>query len=129
MVNILNNKYLITRNISYHIIKDSFTKNKQLSIIMNEYLINQDNHLTNIDKRFITMLVQGTVRLSGRLDWKLRKIYNGDYDKLKINFKILLRIGTYQLLYMDKVPKHAAVDTTVELSKKIHKNRGYIACS
>lgn len=31
---------------------------------------------------------------------------------------ILLRLGIYQLVFLDKIPSHAAVDTTVELAKK-----------
>ena len=115
-------KNLLSRNISYKIIKESEKSNKQLSLIINKYFNLNESLLKNIDKRFITMLVQGTVRLSGRLDWMLRKVYHGNFNKLRTDLKILLRIGSYQVLYMDKIPNHAAVGTTVELTKMIHKN-------
>ncbi|SVC84381.1 uncharacterized protein METZ01_LOCUS337235, partial [marine metagenome] len=46
------------------------------------------------------MLVQGTVRLSGRLDWEIRQVFVGELDDLKENLRILLRLGAYQLFYM-----------------------------
>jgi len=39
---------------------------------------------------------------------------------LKENFRILLRIGAYQLRYMDNVPDYAAVACTVQLAKEIN---------
>jgi 16S rRNA (cytosine967-C5)-methyltransferase len=45
-------------------------------------------------------------------------------DDLKPNYLILLRIGVYQIRYMDSIPDYAAVTTTVQLAKRIHENLG-----
>ena len=73
------------------------------------------------------MVVNGTVRMSARLDYDLSQVFNGDYNDLKENIKILLRLGTYQLYYMDNIPDYAAVATTVQMAKKIHTNLGNLA--
>ena len=106
---------------AYEIIKLSITQDIQLSNALNSCLYNINN-ISNIDKRFITMIVQGTMRLCGRLDWEIKQVYNGKLNKLKLNIKIILRMGVFQLLFMDKVPNYAAIDTSVNLAKIISPN-------
>ena len=118
---------LLARKIAWEIMKRASYRNKRLSDVTAEYFRKERNTLNNQDRRFITMLVQGTVRLSGRLDWELRQVFIGDYKDLKDNFRILLRLGAYQLLYMSNVPNYAAVTTTVQLAKQIHNNLGGLA--
>lgn len=84
----------------------------------------ENNNISDQDRRFITMLVQGTVRLSGRLDWELKQVFHGDYKDLKEGLQILLRLGVFQLFYMDNVPNYAAVTTTVQIAKQIHPKLG-----
>ena len=55
------------------------------------------------------MFVQGAVRLTGRLDWEISQVFIGDYKDLKEGLCILLRIGVFQLFYMNNVPDYAAV--------------------
>jgi transcription termination factor NusB len=84
----------------------------------------EGDNINDQDRRFITMMVQGTVRLTGRLDWELRQVFVGDYEDLKEGLRILLRLGVFQLFYMNSVPDYAAVTTTVQLAKNIHPNLG-----
>ena len=82
MVKNLIKTSLKPRLYAYEIIKQSITHNIQLSIALNTYLY-KINNISNIDKRFITMIVQGTMRLCGRLDWEIKQVYNGKFNKLK----------------------------------------------
>ena len=120
----MNKNELKTRRIAWEIIKRSSNRNRRLSDVTAEMLRKEGNLLNNQERRFITMLVQGTVRLSGRLDWELRQVFIGKFNDLKENLRILLRLGAYQLLYMNNVPDYAAVTTTVQLAKRIHANLG-----
>ena len=115
---------LKTRRIACDIIKWAFYRNRRLSDVTAELFRREGDNLTDQDRRFITLLVQGTVRLTGRLDWELRQVFVGEYDELKDSLRILLRLGAYQLFYMNSVPDYAAVTTTVQLAKKIHPNLG-----
>ena len=115
---------LRTRRIAWEIIKRASYRNRRLSDVTAEMFRKEGSLLDNQERRFITMLVQGTVRLSGRLDWELRQVFVGELEDLKENLRILLRLGVYQLFYMNNVPNYAAVDTTVQLAKRIHANLG-----
>ena len=115
---------LRTRRIAWEIIKRATFRNRRLTDVTAEMFRKEGNLLDNRERRFITMLVQGTVRLSGRLDWELRQVFVGEFSELKESLRILLRLGAYQLFYMNNVPDYAAVTTTVQLSKRIHANLG-----
>ena len=97
----MDKNILRTRRIAWEIIKRSSYRNRRLSDVTAEIFHKEGNLLNSNDRRFITMLVQGTVRLSGRLDWQLRQIYLGEFDYLKENIRILLRLGAYQILYIN----------------------------
>ena len=115
---------LRTRRIAWEIIKRASYRNRRLSDVTAEIFRKEGDLISNQERRFITMLVQGTVRLSGRLDWELRQVFVGELENLKENLRILLRLGAYQLFYMNNVPDYAAVSTTVQLAKRIHNNLG-----
>ena len=79
--------------------------------------------LTDQERRFITELVMGTTRMRGRLDADLAACYRGRYSRVERGVKRLLRLGAYQLRYMDGVPPHAALSTTVELARVVNLTR------
>ncbi|MFB0515805.1 MAG: 16S rRNA (cytosine(967)-C(5))-methyltransferase RsmB [Candidatus Neomarinimicrobiota bacterium] len=79
--------------------------------------------LTNQERRFITELVLGTTRMQGRLDSDLAACYRGRYAHMEKDVRQLLRLGAYQLRYMDSVPPHAALSTTVELARAVNLTR------
>ena len=117
-------KEIRTRRVAWEIMKKAAYRDRRLSDVTAEIFRREGDNITDQDRRFITMLVQGTVRLTGRLDWELKQVFVGEYDELKDSLKILLRLGAYQLFYMNSVPDYAAVTTTVQLAKKIHPNLG-----
>ena len=117
-------KEIRTRRIAWEIMKKAAFRDRRLSDVTAEIYRREGNNINDQDRRFITMLVQGTVRLTGRLDWELRQVFVGDYEDLKEGLRILLRLGVFQLFYMDSVPDYAAVTTTVQLAKTIHPNLG-----
>ncbi len=77
--------------------------------------------LTNIhDRRLLTELVYGVLRMQGHLDWVVAKFYRGDFPALNIYVKNILRTGLYQLLYTSRIPASAVVDEAVKLAKVHH---------
>jgi len=52
------------------------------------------------------------------LDAALARHSKRPLKKLETAVLVVLRIGAYQLLYLDRVPSHAAVDSTVEVAKR-----------
>jgi 16S rRNA (cytosine967-C5)-methyltransferase len=73
---------------------------------------------SNSDAALFTNIVYGVLRHRGLLDYVLDNISTTPVDSLPPAIANILRIGAYQMLFMDRVPAHAAVNESVELAKK-----------
>jgi 16S rRNA (cytosine967-C5)-methyltransferase len=73
--------------------------------------------LEPVDRRLVQELVFGIVRWQGTLDWLIRRKTEGRTQKQLLN--ILLRLGLYQIFWLERIPEHAAVHETVELAKQL----------
>lgn len=70
------------------------------------------------DRAFLNALVFGVLRWRGRLDWIIRHFSSIGLHKIDPKVLNILRLGLYQVLYLDRVPVSAAVHTSVELAKQ-----------
>src|SRR3954447_6683894 len=70
------------------------------------------------DAAFATQLAYGTLRAAGTLDAVLTRLVSRPLAELDPRVLDLLRLGAYQLIDL-RVPAHAAVDTTVALTRAI----------
>ncbi|MBI4832303.1 MAG: 16S rRNA (cytosine(967)-C(5))-methyltransferase RsmB [Candidatus Lindowbacteria bacterium] len=70
------------------------------------------------DRAFTYQLAIGTLRHRGAIDWALQKICHTPMDEMTIWIRNILRMGMYQVLFLDRVPKSAVVNESVELAKK-----------
>lgn len=77
------------------------------------------SQLDSRDRGLVTELVYGVLRLRGRLDFALESFSNQPLKRLQPEVLRLLRLGAYQLLELDRVPAHAAVNSTVELAREL----------
>jgi len=68
------------------------------------------------DRGLCRELVFGCVRWERTLDWLIARKTDGRPQKPSL--QILLRLGLYQLFWLDRVPDHAAVNETVELARQ-----------
>lgn len=75
------------------------------------------------DRRLLTLLVYGTLRMKNHLDWIIRYLYRGKPASLQIGVNNILRVALYQLVYMDRIPPFAAVDEAVKLAKRDYPGR------
>lgn len=71
--------------------------------------------LDSRDAALATELVQGSIRRRSQLDWLIRH-YSGR-DKFDLEVRIALWLGIYQLRYLDRIPAHAAVTESVQLTR------------
>lgn len=65
------------------------------------------------DRAFVHELSYGAARLRGRLDHLLAARVRGGLERLEPTVLEILRLGSYQVLYMDGVPRYAAVSQAV----------------
>lgn len=65
-------------------------------------------------------IVLGCMRYQSQLDY-LIAYFSGKTTKLDDEVRIALRIGIYQLRYLDRIPAHAAINASVDLVKQARK--------
>lgn len=70
------------------------------------------------DRRLITRLVLGTIAWQGRLDYELAHLTGRKLDGIQPVALAILRMGLFQLRFLDRIPQHAVVDTAVSLAKR-----------
>lgn len=68
---------------------------------------------------FVCALVYGVIERKITLDYYLSQLLTQPIKKLNPQVLTILRMGVYQIKYMDKVPVSAAVNESVKLSKKV----------
>ncbi|MFM7230800.1 MAG: 16S rRNA (cytosine(967)-C(5))-methyltransferase RsmB [bacterium] len=70
------------------------------------------------DKALLHELVKGSLRWRGRLDAALDARVHVGLANTQPWIRNILRLGAYQILFLDRVPAHAAVDESVKLAHK-----------
>jgi 16S rRNA (cytosine967-C5)-methyltransferase len=78
------------------------------------------------DNAFILELVYGTLRNQALLDWALDQFSSQPVATTDSGTRNILRLGAYQMLFLDRVPTSAAVNTATELAKTHGRKSGYV---
>ncbi len=80
------------------------------------------------DKAFVTVLFYGVLERKMTLDYLIRYYSNVEFDKISVAVIQILRMGFYQLSYMNSVPESAAVNESVALMDYIglDKAKGFV---
>lgn len=76
-----------------------------------------------VDQGFITEVTLGTLRQRGRLDYALDAVLGRPLASLPAVIRTILRLGFYQIQFLDRVPDAAAVHEAVEAARR-HGHRG-----
>ena len=64
-------------------------------------------------------MVKGVIKMRLKLDYILSQYTDKDkFAQTDIKIKTWLYLGLYQMMYLDSIPNHAAINETVELAKK-----------
>ena len=70
------------------------------------------------DRALFTAMVYGVLRWRGRLDHIIDFFSNTPIHKIDPAVLNILRLGLFQIMYLDRIPDSAAVNTAVELAKQ-----------
>jgi len=70
------------------------------------------------DRALARELVAGTLKYRLQCDYVIERFYRHNYAKAAETLKHILRLGVYQLLHLDRVPRSAAVNESVKLARK-----------
>lgn len=87
-----------------------------------EYAVNllqaiESGALGDAGRRLTTEIVMGVLRWQGALDAEIGRWSSRPVARLDPEVAVILRMGAYQILRLDRVPKSAAVNESVELAK------------
>src|SRR5580765_3748015 len=74
--------------------------------------------LSEPDRRLAHELAAGVLRSQTALDARLAPLVPRGWESVAPELKEVLRLGAFQLTALDRVPAHAAVDTSVALAKE-----------
>lgn len=103
------------RQTAFEILNRINRDNSYSNLILDSYL--EKNELNSTDKAFTSALVYGVIERLITLDFELSCYLKQPLKKLKPQVLTALRMGAYQILYMDKVPASAAINESVKLVK------------
>lgn len=94
------------------------TNEKHYSHQVLRAVLEKYQYLDKKERAFITRVSEGTVQRMLELDYILNQFSKVGVNKMKPVIRNILRMGVYQLKYMDSVPSSAACNEAVKLAKK-----------
>lgn len=115
------------RNLAVKVLYKIDEEKSYSNIILDEVLNSNREKLSNKDIGFISELVYGVTTWRLTLDTIIQKYSKTKLKKISPIVKNILRVGAYQILFLDKIPKSAAVNESVNLCKKYSvKSTGFV---
>lgn len=104
------------RYIAATIVYQVMERGAYTNIALDKYL--HDSQLRAEDRHLITEIVSGTVRMIKHLDWVLNLFLSKPVANQHPWLRNIMRISLYQMLFMDKIPDYACVDSAVKLVRQ-----------
>ena len=106
------------RELAFSVLLHHEREGTDISDLLDEAL--RDERPAAPDRSLATELVYGCIRRKLTLEWLI-----GEYSRFRLpaEIRVLLGLGLYQLLYLDRVPDYAAVNEAVRMAKAIGMKR------
>ncbi|WP_157048983.1 16S rRNA (cytosine(967)-C(5))-methyltransferase RsmB [Syntrophomonas palmitatica] len=103
------------RVLAVQIVHDIMEEGLYANLALEKALRNTDLSLP--DRRLLTEIVNGTIRMIKHLDWVLNQFLQKKIVGQNPWLRAILRISAYQLLFMDRIPVFACVNDAVNMSR------------
>lgn len=104
------------REIALQILKEVDEKDAYANIALSHAL--EQYRPSPQERRLATELVYGTIKAKNTLDWVIGQYATRSVEKMTVWVRNILRMGVYQLLYLDRIPASAACNEAVNLTKR-----------
>lgn len=116
-----------TREIVLEMLLEILEKGKY-SHLVTKAVLDKYSYLEKNDRSFIKRLCNGCVERKIQIDYVLNQFSNTKVEKMKPVIRNILRMGVYQILFMDKVPDSATCNEAVKLARKkgFDKLKGFV---
>lgn len=106
-------QHLTARRAALNILNRVFAGDGYADILLDKEI----GKVKDYERPFLTELTYGVIRNSMRLDYIIDLFSKIKSKKLEHKVLNTLRLGIYQLLFLDKVPAHSAINESVNLLK------------
>src|SRR5690349_12127751 len=103
------------RSIALSVLVESVQSDEGIDVLLDRALTRTP--LDSRDRALSVELTYGVLRRLRTIDWRLEPILDKPLPRLPVAVQMLLRLGAYQLLFLDRVPQSAAVNESVKLAK------------
>ncbi len=103
------------RRAAYKVLMRTETEGAYSNIALNAELSKVEEER---EKALASMIVYGTLENNEILDRQIAALTGKSIKKLQPEVRVILRMGLFQLVFMDKIPESAAVNECVNLAKK-----------
>lgn len=112
---------MTAREQAYKILKNAASRNTYSNIAVDNAL--KSGEFSPSDAGLLTAIVMGVTERRITLDAVIDRLAD-DPDKIDSDTRVLLRMGIYQVTYLDRIPEYAAVNETVSLAPR--RTRGFV---
>ena len=109
------------RQIALDIVTEVLEEGHFIHLVLRQAL-DKYAYLDKADRAFITRLSEGVIERRIQIDAILNQYSKVKTQKMKPVIRNLLRLGVYQILFMDRVPDSAACNEAVKLAKRRRMN-------
>ncbi|HET9866895.1 MAG TPA: transcription antitermination factor NusB, partial [Nitrospira sp.] len=114
------------RSVALSVLVESAHSTEGLDTLFDRALLRTP--LDGRDRALALEITYGVCRRLLTIDWRLEPVLDKPLARLPIAVQMLLRMGAYQVLFLDRIPASAAVNETVNLAKaqekKLHRDWG-----
>lgn len=104
------------RKTALAILREAEQKDQYISLALSAWLTRAQD-TDERDRALLTALVYGTTEKRVALDYYLSLLCDRPPEKIGARLRMALRLGLYQLMFLDRIPPHAAVAEIVALGK------------
>ena len=113
------------REAAYRLLLGCEKENRYVSLALGAFL--DGSALPQGDRAFVSALVYGVTERKLTLDYFIKCFSGKPLSSLDREVRMLLRLGMYQIIYLDRVPDSAAVNETVTLASKVaSRSKGFV---
>lgn len=109
----------LSRAIAIDALNHVLTRRQHADVVLERLFTHHAAELRPLDRAFIFEIVYGSLRWLSKMDWIMSHMVDRPFTSLDPRVACALRVGAYQIFYMDRVPDRAAVSETVEAIKKV----------
>ena len=104
------------REIAFNLLLKAEASKQYSNIVLDNAL--QKSDLSTADKNLTSILFYGVTERRITLDYQITTLSSRPIEDIDINTLTALRIGLYQLIYLTRIPNHAAINESVSLVSK-----------